>query len=152
VRKQKDKGGIKMATDAEKMVKDLFAVWNSHDVGKILSFFTDDCVYEDVAMGVVNHGKKELETFINSLFVDFPDFKLEGKSAFQAGDWVGGEWVMTGTFAHSSNPAMPATGKKFSARGASISELRKGKIIRNSDYWNLASFLQQVGLMPSPSK
>jgi steroid delta-isomerase-like uncharacterized protein len=141
-----------MATDAEKVMKNNLAAWNSHDVEKILSFFADDCTYEDVALGVVNHGKKELKTFINSMFVDFPDVKLEGKSAFQSGDWAGGEWVMTGTFAHSSIPGMPATGKKFSIRGVSIQELRKGKISRNSDYWNRASFMQQVGLMPGSPK
>jgi steroid delta-isomerase-like uncharacterized protein len=141
-----------MASDAEKMMKNSLAAWNSHDVDKILTFFTDDCIYEDVALGVVNHGKKELKAFINSMFVDFPDVKLEGKTAFQAGDWAGVEWVMTGTFAHSSIPGMPATGKKFSIRGASVQELRKGKIRRNSDYWNLASFIQQVGLMPGSAK
>lgn len=141
-----------MATDAEKMMKDYLAAWNSHDVNKILSFVTDDCVYEDMALGVVNHGKKELTAYINSMVVDIPDLKLEMKSAFGAGDWIGGEWVMTGTQAHSSHFGLPATGKRFSIRGASITELRYGKISRNTDYWNLASFLQQLGLMPVPPK
>jgi steroid delta-isomerase-like uncharacterized protein len=152
VRKQTGKGGNKMATDAEKKIKDELAAVNSHDVNKILPFFTDDCVYEDVALGLVSRGKKELNGFFNTVFVDLPDFKLEVKSVFGASDWVGFEWVMTGTFAHSSIPGMPATGKKFSVRGASIRELRNGKVSRNSDYWNLASFMQQVGLMPGPSK
>jgi steroid delta-isomerase-like uncharacterized protein len=141
-----------MPTDAEKQMKQIVEAWNSHDPNRILTFFTDDCIYEDVAMGVVNRGKKEFTAFINSTVADFPDFKLEGKSAFQAGDWVGSEWVLTGTFAHSSIPGMPATGKKFSVRGASIAELRNGKIKRNSDYWNMAAFLQQVGLMPASPK
>jgi steroid delta-isomerase-like uncharacterized protein len=141
-----------MATDVEKMMKDYMAAWNSHDVDKILSFFTDDCVYEDVATGVVNHGKKELISWANNLFTNMPDFQIEIKSGFGAGDWGGSEWVMTGTHAHSSNPAIPATGKRFSVRGASITEFQKGKISRNTDYWSLATFLQQVGLMPAPPK
>lgn len=141
-----------MATDAEKMMKDYLKAWNSHDINKILSFFTDDCVYEDAALGAVNHGKKELGAFANSVFTDMPDFKLEIKSAFVAGDWAGSEWVMIGTHAHSSFAKIPATGKHFSVRGASITELRQGKISRNTDYWNMATFMQQVGLMPAQPK
>ena len=141
-----------MATDLKRRMNDYLAAWNSHDVERILSFFTDDVVYEDVAIGKVNRGKKEVKDFISSMIVDFPDFKFEMKSGFNAGDWSAGEWVMSGTFAHSSIPGLPATGKTFSVRGASITQLRKGKISRNSDYWNLTSFLQQVGLMPPPPK
>ena len=141
-----------MATDLEKMMNDYLAATNSHDMERILFFFTDDVVYEDVALGKVNHGKKELRDFFNSFFVDIPDIKIEVKSSFGAGDWSAGEWVMSGTFAHSSIPGLAATGKSFSVRGVSITEFRKGKISRNSDYWNMTSFLQQVGLMPPPPK
>jgi hypothetical protein len=45
---------------------------------------------------------------------------------------------------------MPPTGKHFSAvRGTSILELEAGKIRRQSDYWDAATFMKQVGLLPS---
>jgi predicted ester cyclase len=47
-------------------------------------------------------------------------------------------------------PGMPATGKRFSSvRGATILELGAGKIRRESDYWDAATFMKQVGLLPS---
>jgi steroid delta-isomerase-like uncharacterized protein len=142
-----------MAGGTEKTIKNMLEAWNSHDVEKILSFFADDCIYEDVAVGLVNHGKKEVKLFFESFFVDMPDVKFEGKSTLDSGNYFGIEWVMSGTFAHSSIPEMPqATGKKFSIKGVSIGEMREDKIIRNSDYWNFASFLQQVGLMPGAPK
>jgi len=136
-----------MRSDAEKTIRDSFAAWNSHDVDEIASFYADDCIHEDVALGAVYHGKKELETSISGLFVWSPDVKFELKSCFGANHWVASEWVMSGTHA-GIVPGIPATGKSFSIRGASIYELRKGRISRDCDYWNLASFLQQVGLMP----
>jgi len=141
-----------MANDAEKAMNDYVAAWNAHDGNKVLSLCTDDVVFEEVPMGKVFRGNKEAKDFISSTFVDFPDFKIELKSGFNAGDWGAGEWVMSGTFAHSSTPGMTATGKRFSVRGASIIEFRKGKICRESLYWDLAAFLQQVGLMPAPPK
>ena len=136
-----------MATDVERMFEDYLAAWNSHDVEKIASFFTDDCVYEDVAVGAVSRGKEELKAFASTTFAAFPDFKVEPTSRFVAGDWAGTEWIMRGTQT-GDLLGIPATGKSFSIRGASIRELHEGKIRRNADYWNMASFLQQLGLMP----
>ena len=139
-----------MATESEKMMNDYVAAWNAHDMERVLSFCTDDVVFEEVPMEKVWRGKKEAKDFAKDTFTNFPDFKIEVKSGFSAGDQGAGEWVMSGTFAHSSNPAMPATGKKFSIPGVGINEYSGGKISRVTNYWNLASFLQQVGLMPPP--
>jgi steroid delta-isomerase-like uncharacterized protein len=119
--------------------------WNSRDFEKLLSFFTDDCVYEDVALGRLERGKEQVGSLIRSIFIDVPDFKMEVKSAFGSGDWGAGEWIMTGTYVHSSVPTVPATGKSFAVRGATILELRYGKISRNTDYIDLPTFLRQIG-------
>lgn len=133
-------------TDIEKMFKDYAAAWNSHDVEKVAGFFTEDGVHEDVAVGSVFHGKNELKAGISPLFAACPDFKLELKSVFGTADWVAQEWVMTGTQTGAfSGLGIPATGKSFSIRGASITKLREGRIARNTDYWNLISMLQQLG-------
>ena len=141
-----------MATDAIKMANDCNKAWNSHDVNKILGFYTDDCVFEDLGNGIVCHGKKEFTDYINMLFVDMPDLKWEVKSAFGNDEWQGNEWIMSGTFAHSSLPSMPATGKTFFVRQAGIYQLRNGKYSRESGYYNMVTFLQQVGLMPTQPK
>ncbi len=141
-----------MANDTEKMMMGYLAAMNAHDLDKMLTFFTDDAVYDCTPRGIVSKGKEEIKDFFSNTFTSFPDFKIEMKSGFNAGDRGAGEWVMSGTFAKSDTPAMPATGKKFSVRGAGITEFKGGKISRSTNYWNLASFLQQVGLMPPPPK
>ena len=44
---------------------------------------------------------------------------------------------------------VPATGKAFAIRGVSIGVREDGLVLQNHDYWNLAGFLMQVGLMPA---
>jgi ketosteroid isomerase-like protein len=44
--------------------------------------------------------------------------------------------------------SQPPTGKSFSVPGASIIELQAGKIKRETLYWDSATFLRQLGLMP----
>jgi steroid delta-isomerase-like uncharacterized protein len=138
-----------MDGDVGKTLEAWAADWSSPEkVDHLLSLFTDDCTYEDVTLGVVNHGKAELKAFAEGIFASFPDFKVELIAPFVAGEWAGMEWIMSGTHERDL-PGMPATNKRFSIRAASILELEAGKIKRCSDYWDLATFLKQVGLMAS---
>jgi len=132
-----------------RVLDDWAAAWSLHDTEKVLSLFTDDCVLEDVTFGVVNRGKKELRAFADGVFAGIPDFKIELTARFSTDAWAGMEWVMSGT--HKGDfPGMPATGKRFSVRGVTILELQGGKIRRDSDYWDAASVMRQVGLLPKP--
>lgn len=133
------------AAEMEQWVKDLDAAWSSHDTEKVLSFYTDDCVYEDVPVNKVARGKEELRTFINEFFAGSTDFRVENKSFFVSDNHICSEWVMSGT--HNGNwPGVPATGRTFSVRGISVSELAGDKIKQNADYYDGASFMRQLGL------
>ena len=136
-------------SERERLFEDWAAAWSSPgNAEKLVSLFTDDCVYEDVTMGIVNHGKRELENFYNFIYDAFPDFKVELRSYFVAGSWAGAEWLMAGT--HKGDlPGLPATNKSCAIRGSTIFELQGDKIRRNSDYWDMVTFLKQVGVMPS---
>lgn len=126
--------------------------WNSHDVGAVLEFFTEDGVYEDVTVGRVNRGKAEIRAFVEETFATFPDFHVEdaGPATIDPAGRFANEWTMSGT--HEGDTAIPATHKRFSLRGASAGEFEGNKIRRNADYWNMAEFLAQVGMLPqSPS-
>ena len=113
-----------MATDAERIMKDYFAALNSHDVEKIASFFTDDCIFEDVCGGAVYRGQEALKAQARAVLTAVPDLHLKIESLFAAGDWLGCEWIETGTKA----------GRRFSVRGASIVELEGNKVRRESMY------------------
>ena len=135
-----------MDTDVEKLYRKYIAAWLARDIEAVVSFFVEDCIYEDVALGALNRGKSEVRTFVQATLTAIPDFKIELKSVFATVDRLASEWIMTGTQT-GDLPGFPATGKSFSVPVASIMEFQNGKIRRNTDYWNLASFLQQVGAM-----
>jgi steroid delta-isomerase-like uncharacterized protein len=134
-----------MATDAIKIMKGMMEASNSQNYEKVASFFTDDCVYEDVPSGKVAHGIKEFINFGKMVHIDFPDHKWELTSAFSDGYRIASESVWSGTFSHSNDPKRPATGKYASIRVVSITEVRNGKIYRNRDYYDGLSFSQQLG-------
>lgn len=136
-----------MVSDVGRMYEDYCAAWNSHDVEKIASFFTDDGIFDNVAAETVSRGKEEMKAAWNDTFAGIPDLKLEWPANFIASDWIATEWIMTGT--HTGDlPMLPATGKSVSIRGASIMELQGGKIKRHVTYMDMASFMRQLGVMP----
>jgi steroid delta-isomerase-like uncharacterized protein len=134
-----------MSDHIERMLRDENAAWNAHDADKIATFYTDNCVKEDIAIGKATRGKEEMKALIGGAFTAMPDLKIELVTLFDCGDWAATEWIMSGSYSN-DHPGMPvATGKRFSVRGASIMELRESKISRISDYWSFAALLQQVG-------
>jgi steroid delta-isomerase-like uncharacterized protein len=133
--------------DQKKLITNLLAAWSSHDMNRLLPLFTQDLIYEDVTMGVVNRTPAELRAFGEGFISGFPDVAFEVKSAFANGATGGAEWIMRGT--HTGDmPGMPKTGKRVEIRGASILEFAGDKIKRCADYWDMAAFLKQLGLMP----
>ena len=127
-----------------KISDNFIAAWNSHDVERVISVFTDDVLYEDVTFGAVNHGSAELRKFATSIFEAVPDVKFELVSSTVDNGHGTIEWVFIGT-----DKGLYKTGKRFSVRGVSVIDLRGGRISRNSDFYDAASIMRQVGLLPS---
>ena len=130
------------AADSE-LMRRAFSAWNSHDADKVVSFYTDDVVYEDVAYGEVSHGKADFRKFAAGFFEAVPDLKVEVVSASAHNGRGSLEWVFSGT-----DKGLFKTGKKFSVRGASLFEMRSGKCSANKDFYDLATIMRQLGVLP----
>ena len=135
----------------DRMFEDLALAWASTDSDgpeRVLAHFADDCVFEDVTLGATAHGKEEFRSLLEGAFEAVPDIEYEVTNRLITERGAAIEWVMSGT--HKGDfPGMPATGKRFSSvRGASILELEGDKIRRESDYWDAATLMKQVGLLP----
>jgi len=135
--------------NVEELLKEENAAWNSHDVDKIATFYTDDCIKEDVAVGVRARGKEAMNAVNRGAFAAVPDMKIELGLIISSGDKAATEWTMSGTYSSKQPGAPPVTGRPFSIKGATIMQLRDGRISRVSDYWDSALFLRQVGSLPS---
>lgn len=125
--------------------------WNSRDKDAIGALLTPDGVYEDIALGVTHRGPAELADFAAVTARMAPDFAWKLISAFESNDHYAIEWEFSGTNTGGDpEKGLPGTQKRFQVRGASVGDLRDGKIARNVDYWNFVHFLAQQGMMPPP--
>ena len=135
-----------MANDQRKLIADWFKAWNSRDAENIASFYTEDGSFEEVPTGKIIKGKNELISIFKNIFIEYPDLTCEQKSAFYSPNAVCGEFIMSGTQTYSTNPAVPATGKRISVGVAFILELQQDKIKRHTDYFDGATIARQLGL------
>jgi steroid delta-isomerase-like uncharacterized protein len=135
----------KSATDRDAAVAEKWiAGWNSHNPDKILALFTDDIFYEDVAFGEISHGQAEVRKFFLSELEGVPDLELKLMRADIHDGHGTIEWTFSGT-----DKDVFKTGKKFSVRGVSVIDMRDGKIFRNVDYYDVATIMRQVGVLPT---
>ncbi len=120
------------------------AAWNSHDPAKWATHFTSDIYYEDVTFGEINRGSEEGKKFAAEFFESVPDLKLELANSSIQGEHGSIEWILSGT-----DKGVYKTGKPFRVRGASIITIKNGKISRSVDYYDAATIMKQVGLLPA---
>ena len=79
----------------------------------------------------------------------FPDFHMVVEDVFGEGDLVALVAVSSGTFENEFMGIAP-TGKTFELRTASVSRHREdGKHVEITQYFDTASFYQQLGINPS---
>lgn len=72
------------------------------------------------------------------------DFQLQITNRVVHGNQLSAEWVATGT--HSGDlPGMPATGRRFTLRGITVSVRQDGKIVREAIYYDLDHLRRQIG-------
>jgi steroid delta-isomerase-like uncharacterized protein len=136
-----------MNQEIQRLLEQHYAAWSKGDVEGILACFTDDCVFEDMALQAKFEGKEGVRGFAQATFAAIPDFRWTPTIILIDGSRAGTEWRMTGTQT-GDFPGIPGTGKSFSVPGSSVLEIRAGKIHQNRDYWSLATYLGQMGLMP----
>ena len=115
------------------------------------SLFASDAVY--VEPGGRHEGREAIHAFLEAGGTTFPDLYGETSLVIEEGDIVIGEWTYrathTGPLALGDGTEIPATGKTLVHPGVSVCQIMDGKFVIMRDYFDSASMMTQLGLMPS---
>jgi steroid delta-isomerase-like uncharacterized protein len=133
------------------LLDEWLAAFNAGDPERLLALYTDDAVWEEVAIGLEARGPDQIRAHLERLFTAAPDIRYEVTSGIVADDRAVLEWVVTGTYSADFPGLPPATGQPFSFRGASVFALADGKIRHYTEYWDAYTFLVQLGAVPAPA-
>ena len=103
--------------------------WNRHDVDAIMSFMTDDCVFEASAgpevCGEHFEGPEAVRAAFADVWATFPDAHWGNARHFVCGDRGVSEWVFSGT---------RRDGTRVEVHGCDLFRFRDGKIALKNSY------------------
>jgi steroid delta-isomerase-like uncharacterized protein len=142
-----------MSTQNISTVRNLYSGFNKGDVPLLMSLVTDDFELIDVALGLSWHGKQGWGEWLQNWATSMPDAQTHLDRIVAEGDIVVTEHHGGGTHTGPlQTPAgvIPPTGKTIALKFAEVFEMRDGKIRVLRVYWDTATLMRQLGLMPSP--
>jgi ketosteroid isomerase-like protein len=115
------------------MLEDLVAAFNAHDLDRVMTFFTDDCVLEmprgSEPWGTRLTGRAAVREGLAQRFAGLPDVHYGDDEHWTSGDHAVSTWLLTGT---------RATGERVRVRGCDLFDLAPdGRIRRKDSYWKI---------------
>jgi ketosteroid isomerase-like protein len=119
--------------DRVDMLRDVLDGFNDHDLDRILSHFSEDCVLDTPRgpdrCGRRFVGKEEVRRGLAARFEGIPDVRYSDAAHFVSGDRGLSEWTITGT---------TVDGVAIDVRGCDIWTFDDaGRITRKDSFWKL---------------
>jgi steroid delta-isomerase-like uncharacterized protein len=144
------RGEKTMSIDPKALVLGWTDALNRGDADAAAAYVTEDCVFTNIGTGQRLVGRDAAREDFVALIAMYSEMRIEKTTFLSTADGhYATEWIMTGV--HTGDvPGLPATGKPFRISGAGFGEIRDGKLARVTEYWNMAEFLIQVGVLHPP--
>lgn len=122
----------------------------AHDAAGVAKTFADDGVLDPKPTGTTFTGHDAITTWYADLFTAFPDLTPALTNRYQDGDVIIDEIEFSATH---GGPflGIPATGKSIKVPASVLYEFANGAIVRESAYWDVATMLIQMGVLPAPT-
>ena len=118
-----------IAEDTTEVLQAFANAWNHHDVDALMSFMTEDCVFEASAgpdvCGTRYAGCEAVRASFAEVWATFPDAHWGNARHFVRGDRGVSEWTFTGT---------RADGTRVEVNGCDVFTFRDGKIVLKNSY------------------
>jgi len=131
------------------IVRELFAAWNAHDVEAFLKRLDQKTVWESDAFPAPFSGHEGARQFFKLYLTAFPDLRLDIEQLLAADSYVIVRWRCTGTHL-GPLAAISPTGRKVALHGCSVIELKASKGGHARVYFDNATLLRQIGVLPTP--
>ena len=111
------------------MLQSFAEAWNRHDIDALMSFMTEDCVFEASAgsdvWGTRYVGREAVRAGFAEVWATFPDAQWSNARHFVHEDRGVSEWTFTGT---------RADGSRVEVQGCDLFTFRDGRISLKNSY------------------
>lgn len=137
-------------TNPSDLLRCYFEAYNARDAEGIGRLVSDSIMLSRPGQSVA--GRAELIGAYEVDWADFPDCRIDLKSAVAEGRQVFAEATLLGTNTGSlhlpDGTMAPPTGRRVVLDWAAVGEVDDGVLSRLRVYWDNLDFMQQLGLLP----
>lgn len=123
---------------------------NNRDYDQVNDLYSDD--YTTDNPGGAGMDLEQSRANFQAYVQAYPDLHFEILRRIAQGSYVVLNWVATGTntgpLRTPTGNTIPATGNRGKIYGATTYEFKDGKIVHSWVYWDRATMLEQLGLLP----
>ena len=126
--------------------------WNRHDADALAARFAEDGVVRTVATGETARGRDQIREWAEGLLRAFPDWHLKVTTAFGVAGRICAEFILTGTH-EGEFQGIPPTHRPIEQNVCSVFRMNpEGLLEQETIYFDSATMLRQLGLLPEPGR
>lgn len=129
----------------------IYTCFNENRIDDALAYAADDVVLTLMPFGQTYTGREGFRAFMQDFKTAFPDCTVNLTKQMVTEDGVISEFMARGTHRGplgSPGGAIPPTGRRIDYPVCEVWEVRDGKLARLRNYFDSASLMRQLGLMP----
>jgi steroid delta-isomerase-like uncharacterized protein len=135
------------AGSAEQVARAYFDALSARDPDAMAALWDEEGVEDVVPLGVFR-GPEGVRGLFREIFSAVPDFAFSVQRVLADADVAVVEWRATGTFDGGRFNGIDATGRRLDLRGSDWVEVKDGRIVRNTGYYDGAAFARGIGMLP----
>lgn len=128
------------------------AAGNERDWDRWAALHAEDVRIASPELGRPLRGRDAHLEQTRALIEAFPDAHLDRHRIFGQGEWLCGQYTVTGTHRGAlrlpQGPSLDAAGRTIELAYCTVFRIQKGKIVEEHNYYDLLSLLGQLGLAP----
>jgi steroid delta-isomerase-like uncharacterized protein len=131
-----------------------FELWNQRDFDGLAALYTEDATISDLPGGVTMHGPEGAKHEAARWSTPFADGSVEVRKEIAGPSEVAVEAIFRGTNTgpmEGPQGARPATNRRVEFPFVVIWEVSSGHVKEQRAYYDSASLMRQLGLMPEPA-
>jgi len=136
-----------MTADLATFAESINEAWNSHDIEKVLGFYSSQYIAEDVGQAFLLRGHEGIRVMLENYWQAFPDLEFTVTDTVVEDSRVVIVWMAEGTH-EGTIMNIPPTGRRVGVKGVSIIDVENGLVVRGQYIWDLAGMLRHMRLLP----
>ena len=142
-----------MGEDSLRVIEAIENAMGARDWEAWANLHTENVILHSPDSPEPTQGREKVQAWYKGFVDGFPDLDVKTLRSFASGDWVVGEYTVSGTHTGplpGPEGEIPPTNKRVQMPVATVYRVEGGQVAEVHEYFDQLGFMAQLGLMESP--